>query len=164
MATNKKSTDEDSKANPKSQIYRSETNKVVAGVAGGLGEYFNIDPTIIRIIFVLLTIFGGSGILIYLILWIVIPSENSSEKLSTESIKNNLEDLKGKAKTFAHDLKFSKNNTPTKNDSKFWWAVLIIAVGIVFLFNNLGILNFFEFRKFWPLLLIAFGLTILFRR
>lgn len=47
-------------------LHRSATNYVIAGVAGGLGEYFNIDPLVIRILFILLTIFGGSGILLYI--------------------------------------------------------------------------------------------------
>ncbi|MBZ0264254.1 PspC domain-containing protein [bacterium] len=57
------------------EIRRSQENRVVAGVCGGLGEYFNIDPVIIRIIWLLLTFAAGGGILIYLICWVVIPSE-----------------------------------------------------------------------------------------
>ncbi len=62
------------------KLYRSETDKILGGVAGGLGEYFNIDPNIIRIIFVLLAVFGGSGIVIYLILWLLLPKKSSLEK------------------------------------------------------------------------------------
>lgn len=58
------------------RLYRSKSNKVIAGICGGLGEYFNIDPVIIRVIFAVFTVFGGSGILLYLILWIIIPSTN----------------------------------------------------------------------------------------
>ncbi|MFN2103235.1 MAG: PspC domain-containing protein [Candidatus Promineifilaceae bacterium] len=56
------------------QLMRSE-DRMVAGVAGGLAEYFDIDPTIIRILFVLLALFGGGflGILIYIVLWIIMP-------------------------------------------------------------------------------------------
>lgn len=57
------------------RIYRSRTDKIVAGICGGLGEYFSIDPVIIRIIFIILLLSVGSGILIYLIAWIVIPLE-----------------------------------------------------------------------------------------
>jgi len=52
---------------------RSLTDRKIAGVCGGLGAYFNIDPTIVRILFICLLIFGGSGLLIYLIFWIVSP-------------------------------------------------------------------------------------------
>ncbi|MBN2101053.1 PspC domain-containing protein [Candidatus Dojkabacteria bacterium] len=58
------------------RIYRSESNRMIAGVCGGIGEYFDVDPTIVRIIWVLVVLFGGSGILVYIILWIVIPTES----------------------------------------------------------------------------------------
>jgi phage shock protein C len=56
------------------RLYRSLDDKKVAGVCGGLGEYFGIDPVFLRIFFVLITLFPpGSGILIYLIMWLVVP-------------------------------------------------------------------------------------------
>ena len=58
------------------QLRRSRTNRRIAGVCGGLAAYFGIDPTLIRILFVLLALPGGApGILIYLILWLVMPEE-----------------------------------------------------------------------------------------
>ncbi len=55
------------------RLYRSNTDRVVAGIAGGLGDYFAIDPVWFRIAFVVLTIGGGAGVLIYLIMWVVVP-------------------------------------------------------------------------------------------
>lgn len=52
---------------------RSITDRKIAGVCGGLGAYFNVDPTIVRILFICLLIFGGSGLLLYLIFWIASP-------------------------------------------------------------------------------------------
>ena len=58
------------------QLRRSRTNRRVAGVCGGLGAYFGIEPTLIRILFVLLGLPGGApGILIYIILWLAMPEE-----------------------------------------------------------------------------------------
>ena len=57
------------------KLYRSVTDKMLGGVCGGLAEYFSIDPVIVRLIFVLAVIFGGSGILAYIILWIIIPQK-----------------------------------------------------------------------------------------
>lgn len=48
---------------------------MLAGVCGGLGKYFSIDPTIIRLIFVVLALMGGPGLVIYIIMWIVVPEE-----------------------------------------------------------------------------------------
>ncbi|MGE5530718.1 MAG: PspC domain-containing protein [Bacteroidota bacterium] len=58
------------------KLYRSNSDKMIAGVCGGLGKYFGIDPTLIRLVFALLVVFGvGSGILLYIILAIVMPLE-----------------------------------------------------------------------------------------
>lgn len=54
------------------KLYRSSSNKMIAGVCAGLGEYFGVDPTIVRIIFVLLGIAGGPGVLLYLIMWVLV--------------------------------------------------------------------------------------------
>ncbi len=58
------------------KLYRSKTDKMVAGVCGGLAQYFGIDPTLVRLIFALLVFFGvGSGVVLYIILAIVMPLE-----------------------------------------------------------------------------------------
>jgi phage shock protein C len=57
------------------KLYRSRDNRMLAGVCGGLAEYFNVDATLIRVLFVVLTVLGGAGPLIYLAMWIVVPSQ-----------------------------------------------------------------------------------------
>jgi phage shock protein PspC (stress-responsive transcriptional regulator) len=59
------------------KLYRSQTNRKLAGVCGGLAEYFNTDATLIRVLFVVLTLLGGSGIVIYLVMWILVSEEPS---------------------------------------------------------------------------------------
>lgn len=59
----------------KKKLYRSRKDRILAGVAGGLGEYFDIDSTLIRLVFVVAAILGGHGILAYLICLILIPLE-----------------------------------------------------------------------------------------
>ena len=55
------------------RLYRSRTDRQLAGVCRGLGEYFGVDPTIVRLIFVVLALAGGPGLLLYIILALVIP-------------------------------------------------------------------------------------------
>lgn len=57
------------------KLYRSRTNRKLAGVCGGLAQYFNLDATLIRVLFVVLAVLGGSGLVIYLAMWIIIPNE-----------------------------------------------------------------------------------------
>jgi len=84
------------------RLYRDETDAVVGGVCSGLAYYVNIDPILIRIAFVILTLAGGSGILFYIILWIVIPSakttaeflEMKGEPVTLDSIKDHIKDAR----------------------------------------------------------------------
>ncbi len=57
------------------RLYRSRDDRVIGGVCGGLGKYLAMDPTVVRLIFVLLALAGGPGLLAYLILLIVVPEE-----------------------------------------------------------------------------------------
>ena len=57
------------------KLSRSTKNKMIGGVCAGVADYFNVDPTIVRVIYVLLIFLFGSGILLYLILWIIMPKQ-----------------------------------------------------------------------------------------
>ncbi len=57
------------------RLYRSNTNRMVCGVCGGIAEYFGIDPSLVRLAWVLFCAMGGSGILVYLIATAIIPQE-----------------------------------------------------------------------------------------
>lgn len=59
------------------RITRSRSDRMVAGVAGGLAAYFGIDPLIVRIAFLVLMLFNGTGAFIYLALWLIVPNEGS---------------------------------------------------------------------------------------
>jgi phage shock protein C len=65
-------------ARPYRLIRRSHDDRIISGVCGGLGRYANIDPVIVRILFVALTIFGGSGVLLYLAAWVAVPVEGQT--------------------------------------------------------------------------------------
>ena len=55
------------------RLYRSRDEKMIAGVCGGIAEYFGIDPTLVRALWVAITLFAGFGIVLYLILWVLVP-------------------------------------------------------------------------------------------
>jgi phage shock protein C len=67
------------------RLTRSESDRILGGVCGGLGEYFDIDPTLIRLGFVAALLFGGSGPIIYLIAWLIIPSEGDIQEVEEGS-------------------------------------------------------------------------------
>jgi phage shock protein PspC (stress-responsive transcriptional regulator) len=142
---------------PTERLYRSETNKVLGGVAGGVGEYTNIDPTIIRIVFVILTIFGGSGVLLYVVLWIVLPSHSTIDK-NSDYIRDNLDEIKGHARSFSHSMKLDHTNS-----RRSWGAFILIGLGILLVINNFGFFRV-DFDKLWPFILIGLGILILRRK
>jgi phage shock protein C len=57
------------------KLYRSRTDRKLAGVCGGLAQYLNVDATAVRVLVVVLAVLGGSGLVIYLAMWILVPSE-----------------------------------------------------------------------------------------
>jgi phage shock protein C len=57
------------------RLTRSTSDRMLAGVAGGLANYLGLDPTILRIAFVVLTVFGGSGLTLYIVVWLLMPEE-----------------------------------------------------------------------------------------
>jgi phage shock protein C len=90
---------------------------MIAGVCGGFAEYFNIDPTIARLIFVFIGLWGGGGLLIYLICWIVIPTESSVHTSSESVIKENSKEIKETVSKTAKGLK-TEVKSDTKKDEK----------------------------------------------
>jgi phage shock protein C len=60
------------------KLYRSQSQRMLAGVCGGLAEYFNIDATVMRVLFLILAVFGGSGLVLYLLMWIVVPDASKA--------------------------------------------------------------------------------------
>jgi phage shock protein C len=150
------------------KLYRSQTNRVLAGIAGGLGEYFDVDPTIIRLLFILMIVFGGSGIIIYLILWILMPN-NPEENLAIDKdrIKKVAEEIKDKAGKMGEEIKDEIKKEPAPERTKrsgglFGW--ILIIVGAVFLINAFSpIAVRFFFSRFWALGLILLGLIFIVR-
>lgn len=136
------------------RLYRSKDNQMIAGVCAGLGDYFNIDPTVIRLIFVLATIFGGYGIVAYIILWIVLPEESSQHIGSEETVKKNVAEMRTKAEGFAASLRSDSKESRTRLIIGF----ILIGLGVVFFLDNFGI---FKADIFWPLILVVIGLLIL---
>lgn len=66
------------------ELYRSETDRVVAGVAGGIAEYFRVDANLVRALFVMMALTGGTGVLLYIVLALLIPEEQEVEKRKRE--------------------------------------------------------------------------------
>jgi phage shock protein PspC (stress-responsive transcriptional regulator) len=141
------------------RLYRSRNNRILAGVAGGIGEYFNIDPVIVRLIFVILTFGQGSGILAYIIGWIVIPEEPPHE---TEDKKEETADTaSSELKKTNHALTESRAPQEGEDRPKYVIGTMLIIIGAILLVQNL--IGFHFWRLFAPLVLVGIGLVIIAR-
>lgn len=132
------------------KLYRSESDRILGGVAAGLGQYFGVDPNIVRLIFILATVFGGGGVIVYLILWLVFPAESEGKAQSSDTIKKNAEEIRKTAKDFGQNRHLG--------------GIILIVIGAIFLLHNFGLFGFWQFNQLWPLLLIAIGLMIIYKR
>lgn len=122
------------------RLYRSRKNRVFKGVAGGIGEYFGIDPVLVRLAFLLTFAMGGVGVFAYILGWVLLPKRPKGQAVPTTPSTNGLEVL--------------------HNRSLGVWV--LIAIGVAFFLDEFN-LNFAGDRL-WPLLLIGGGLIVLMRR
>jgi phage shock protein PspC (stress-responsive transcriptional regulator) len=144
------------KQNQHKVLYRSTTDKVIGGVCGGLADAFGIDATIVRLIFLLAFVFGGTGLILYLILWIVIPTEKNLTKSVNDTIHYHFEQDKETASNFTKQIRTDDNN-------KAFVGFLVIGVGVIFLMNNFGF-RFINMSRLWPIFVIAIGFMMISRK
>lgn len=150
----------------KTLFYRSETDKMIGGVCGGLGRSLRIDPIFLRLFFVLLALGKGSGVLIYIILWAIMPSEGQVTDVTSESNGGSIttDEIADRARSMGDDLRdaFSRPNPQIG----LILGVVLILLGAVFFIDNLNInwLWWFDFDVLWPLLLVLGGGLLLYRQ
>ncbi len=88
------------------RLYRSENERMIAGVCGGIAEYFSIDPTIVRLIFAAAFLVGfGSPGLLYLLLWIVMPSASMVESGSQDRIREGVQEMADKSRQVINEVR-----------------------------------------------------------
>lgn len=132
------------------KLYRSNEDKIIAGVCGGLGTYFNIDSVIFRVLFVLLLFAQGIGALIYILLWVIVPMENS------DSILNG-------AKVYEHKEFGDKFNKNIKNgNGKYIFGLFLVVIGLIILISHFFSIVL-RLDYIWPIALIFIGLYFIFK-
>jgi phage shock protein C len=131
------------------RLYRSNKDRKLGGVCGGIADYFDIDPVFVRILFVVAAFWGGSGILAYIICWIVIPEQPYAVPTA------------GATEGSSPGTAASPSPAPEPSSHKGTMAVgiILIAIGGLFLADNF--LPHFHFMHFWPIILIALGIGLL---
>jgi phage shock protein C len=146
------------------KLYRSTTDTMLGGVCGGLGDYFKIDPNLVRLIFVVLAVAPGIGIPAYIALWLLVPEQGESKDTSLgERVRDGADEIAERARGIGD--KFQDKSNPAAPMASFAIGAALIVVGIGFLLRNLGFhwVNWIARIWVWPSLLILIGLVFLWR-
>jgi phage shock protein PspC (stress-responsive transcriptional regulator) len=137
-----------------SRLYRSRSEKILGGVAGGFADYLKTDPLAVRLIFILLVILGGSGVILYILLWIFIPQK------PIESFKE-FQTMEQDDKTYNPAPPPGQGNQRKHDPGKGNLAggVILITLGVLFLIGHF--VPKVDFHDLWPVILIVGGALLL---
>ena len=145
-------------------LYRSRTDAIIGGVCGGLGHYLDIDPVLVRLFFILLALGNGIGVLLYLLLWFIMPHEGEGEFATGDTIHTGAEEIAARARTMGSELGANLSHSPQQTGMII--GAGLILLGVIFFLQNLGLpwLRWLNLDTLWPLLLIIGGIVVLVRR
>ena len=154
--------------NSHSQLHRSADNRMIAGVAAGIAEYSNIDPTIVRLVFLGLAAAGGAGVVLYITGALIMPegepktnTDHAEHKQETIAMTAPNPETTTEEPEDAHRHRHRHENAyPQRN--RMLGGLLLIAIGAALLIQQTLGINVWHY--FWPLGIIAVGLMIILRR
>ncbi len=129
------------------KIYRSRKDSIIGGVCGGIAEYFDIDPTLVRLLAILIVFLGGVGVIAYIIAWVIIP-QNPEQEAKMDK-KSTQEEYVGA------DQEASKED----NQRYVWGGLILIFLGLFFLLRSF--FPRFILINFWPVILVIVGIALM---
>ena len=131
------------------RLTRSEKNKILAGVCGGISEYLGLDANLIRLIFLLLMFIQPSFIILYLLLAFLLPQPGAEDAPLSDRIKSS-----------AQEIEDSFEKIESNSDSRLWLGIGLIVFGAILLLNDLGIF-WFNWNWLGAIVLIGLGIYLL---
>lgn len=134
----------------KDKFYRSRKDRFIGGVAGGLAEYMNIDPVLVRVVFVLIIFFNGLGLLLYIILWIIVPEA----PFEMPNMNPQSDNSSGNTVNFQ-----TSSNAPHESKGRVIIGISLIVIGILFFAQSF--LPYFHVKDIFPITLIIIGIALL---
>jgi len=141
------------------KLNRSVKDKVISGVAGGLAEYFEIDPVIVRVLFVISLFFHGAGFIAYIVLWIAVPEApyvfETASNVGTSGTTNSETDIKANNPAAAYFKSLDEKKLKRNRNI----GIVLIVLGFIFLADNF--IPRIHFGDFWPIVLVALGVSLL---
>ncbi|HOT32275.1 MAG TPA: PspC domain-containing protein [Petrotogaceae bacterium] len=153
------------------RLYKSRTEKVIDGVCGGIADYFGIDPTLVRLLWIASIFAGGAGIILYIIAMIIIPTEpyqqSQNSQAQSGSSYNYNPQTGEKMYDVSSDGKVMRDNDESVSSMvKVIIGAVFLLMGMYFIANNFFNLSWFfnvSWKVFIGILFIAIGGVIFFR-
>jgi phage shock protein PspC (stress-responsive transcriptional regulator) len=178
---------------PPHRLTRSTRDRMWAGVAGGLAEYLDLDPALVRLIWVLAAVLtGGLAIPIYIVAWIIIPRDNRPPAYGSEVIHDWSHELHNEAQRLADEARRMATEVRGAAQARAWRSpdayppaadptlttppqrqygrhgratgVVLVVLGIILLSANAGLLRWIDWNILWPVIFIGLGLALLARQ
>jgi len=136
---------------------------MLGGVCAGLAAFFGLDPTLVRIFFVLMALGTGFGVFLYILMWIIVPAEGAPVS-STDSARGAGGEMADRARDFGKELSGAISR-PNPRLGVFF-GVALIGLGLIWLAQSLDVawLRWLNFDILWPTLLIVGGIAVILRR
>ena len=157
----------------KSRLERSTTNRVIGGVCGGIAEYLAVDPTLVRVVFVVTAFLtAGLGVLAYIVLLVLMPQPGQAAPFSsapppattpTDATTRMDADSTPASPTTVAPIDPARHAAEAER-RRMAFGYLLIAVGVAFLLSNAGVFRFVQWQFLWPLVLIGIGVLFLVQR
>ncbi len=157
------------------RLYRTSHEAMIFGVCGGIAQYLNWDPTLVRVLFVLGAVVTQGGVVIaYLILAIVMPREPGQGPVTGEVMRESLEDMGQRTRDLWDDVRGRSHRERPPADGEprprrgsgdpLIIGVILVLAGIIFLMDSLRLYTWWQFGRLWPLILVGVGIALLLMR
>ena len=147
------------------RLYKSSREKMLFGVAGGLAEYFDVDPVLVRIVFVILAFAGGAGLWIYIALAIIMPKakppSNQGAGASGEGLEGGSQET-SEAALVTPTPEEEDRRRSVRGRRRKGLAIALIVIGGVLLLMNLEVFSWLDWGTLWPVIPIAIGVGMLY--
>jgi phage shock protein C len=157
------------------KLFRSRSDRLIAGVCGGLGEYLDIDPVWMRLFFVLLIFAWGIGLWAYLILWLIVPDEARETTSPADTMQANVQEMADRARELGNSIQRGLPDSwaPSAGDEEdassgdgpatgpFILGIVLVLVGLFLIFNQLNLFAWLRWDVLFALILVFVGGVLL---
>jgi len=144
------------------RLTRKTRSAILGGVAAGFGDYLEIDAVLVRLIFIFLCLAGGSGLLLYLVCWLIMPRDDdvaaAGEPAQAPPADRFVEEVREAGERVVGNI---KRTADSAGRGRLIGGMILILIGTLFLIDQFLPTAWLSFQYLWPLVIIAVGVAVL---